>query len=36
MNMTNNITKASLKTLLEDISFEADNDEKTIYKLAIK
>lgn len=35
MNMTNNITKASLKTLLEDISFEADNDEETIYKLAI-
>lgn len=36
MNMTNNITKASLKTLLEDINFEADNDEETIYKLAIK
>lgn len=35
MDMTNNITKASLKTLLEDIGFEADNDEETIYKLAI-
>lgn len=35
MDMTNNMTKASLKTLLEDIGFEADNDEETIYKLAI-
>ena len=35
MDMTNNMTKTSLKTLLEDIGFEADNDEETIYKLAI-
>lgn len=35
MDMTNNITKASLKTVLEDIGFEADNDEETIYELAI-
>lgn len=35
MDMTNNITKASLKTLLEDIGFEADNDEETIYELAV-
>ncbi len=30
-----NITKIPLRTLLEDIGFEADNDEKTIYELAI-
>lgn len=34
MDMTN-ITKIPLRTLLEDIGFEADNDEKTIYELAI-
>lgn len=34
MDMTN-ITKIPLRTLLEDIGFEADNDEKTVYELAI-
>ena len=34
MDMTN-ITKIPLRTLLEDLSFEADNDEETVYKLAI-
>lgn len=34
MDMTN-ITKIPLRTLLEDIGFEADNDEETIYKIAI-
>ena len=34
MDMTN-ITKIPLRTLLEDLSFEADNDEKTVYELAI-
>ena len=30
-----NITKIPLRTLLEDLSFEADNDEETVYELAI-
>ncbi len=34
MDMTN-ITKIPLRTLLEDIGFEADNDEETVYELAI-